>query len=64
MRLTLAVSKKVPIGCAPAASFCLSVFSMRIPPYLVSMPRLYLHFGGMASAAVSKYVSDAAPSML
>lgn len=49
MRLTLAVSKKVPMGCAPAASFCLSVFSMRNPPYLVSMPRLYLHFGGMAS---------------
>jgi len=51
IRLTLAVSKKVPIGRAPAASFCLSVFSMRIPPCLVSIARLYVHFGGMASAA-------------
>lgn len=57
IRLTLAVSKKVPIGRAPAASFCLSVFSMRIPPYLVSMARLYLHFGTKASIDARTFAS-------
>lgn len=41
----------------PAASFCLSVFSMRIPPYLVSMARLYLHFGTKASIDARTFAS-------